>query len=106
MAGREDNMTNPISRLLIKRRTDLPPGEVCEDVLRIGEDGALAWEHYDAGPSTKAVYGDYDLEIIFWVAKDYKDTVLLHLIAERFKDREEFSAWLRSKNIPAQAWSG
>lgn len=99
-------MADPISRLLIKCKTNLPPREVCEEVLRIGEQGELVWEHYDAGPSTKEVYGDYDHESILWIEKNYKDTLLLHLIADHFNDREKFSEWLRSKNIPAQGWAG
>jgi hypothetical protein len=97
---------HPITKLVIKRRADLPPQEVCEEVLRIGAEGELAWEHYDAGPSAKAVYGDYDHESILWVAKAYKDTLLLHLIADHFRDRDKFSEWLREKGIPAQAWAG
>ena len=99
-------MAPPISHLVIRREANLPPQEVCEEELRIGAEGELVWEHYDAGPSTKAVYGDYDQESLLWVAQDYKDTVLLHLIADHFQDREKFSEWLRSKGIPAQAWAG
>ena len=69
-------------------------------------EGELVWEHYDAGPSSKAVYDDYDHESLLWIAREYKDTVLLHLIADCFKDRDTFSEWLRSKDIPAQAWAG
>jgi hypothetical protein len=106
MPERENNMADPISQLVIRHETNLPPQEVCEEVLSIGVEGELVWEHYDAGPSTKAVYGDYDQESILWIAKGYKDTVLLHLIADHFKDRDKFSEWLRSKEIPAQAWAG
>ncbi len=83
-------MALPISNLVIRRKTNLPPGEVCEEVLRIGVEGELVWEHCDAGPSAKAVYGDYDHESILWVAEGYKDTVLLHLIADHFENRAIF----------------
>src|SRR5579872_2669748 len=96
----------PISSLVIKRATNLPPNEVCEEVLKIGMEGEVVWEHYDAGPSTEAVYGDSDHESLLWVNKDYKDTLLLHLIADHFTDRDKFYEWLRSKAIPAQGWLG
>jgi hypothetical protein len=99
-------MADPISSLEIKRAATLPAQEVCEEVLSIGPQGELVWEHYDAGPSTKAVYGDYDHESTLWVEARYKDTLLLHLIADHFKDRDTFSEWLRRKDIPAQAWAG
>ncbi len=99
-------MADPISELVIKRESDLPPNEVCEEVLSIGTEGELVWEHYDSGPSAKEVYADYDHENILWIEKVYKDTLLLHLIADHFKDRDRFLKWLREKEIPAQIWAG
>jgi hypothetical protein len=48
-----------LSHLVIKHEANLPPQEVCEEVLRIGAEGELIWEHYDAGPSTRSSFSKY-----------------------------------------------
>ncbi len=83
-------MADPISELVIKRESGLPPNEVCEEVLSIGAEGELVWEHYDSSPSAKKVHSDYDHENPLWIEKVYKDTLLLHIIADHFKDRDRF----------------
>lgn len=71
-------------------------------VAKIGDDGRLVLEGYDAGSMVEALWGDSDYEYWLTVDKKYKDTILLHLIKERFADDPEFRDWLIGKGIPHQ----
>ncbi|MBI4165859.1 MAG: hypothetical protein HY508_09015 [Acidobacteria bacterium] len=77
----------------------------------INERGDLELEGQDLGASVEAHWGDSDYEYWVVVPKDYKDTVLLWLLKERFdatpqtsplKNDSEFMEWLKAKGIPYQ----
>ena len=67
---------------------------------RIKENGDLQLEGQDIGPLVEEMWGDSDYEYWLTVDKDYKDTVLLRLIKERFSRETEFKKWLEEKQIP------
>jgi hypothetical protein len=78
---------------------------------KINEQGDLELEGQDVGASVEAHWGDSDYEYWVVVPKDYKDTVLLWLLKERFdaapspapfKNDCEFMEWLKAKSIPYQ----
>ena len=69
-------------------------------VAKIEDDGDLVLEGYDIGPLVKEQWGDSDYEYWLRVDKDYKDTILLWLIKERFPTDSEFREWLDEKEIP------
>lgn len=68
----------------------------------IVDNGDLQLEGYDIGDSVEEFWGDDDYEYWVTVASNYKDTLLLHLLKERFKDSSSFMAWLKQKDIPYQ----
>jgi hypothetical protein len=67
---------------------------------RIEDDGDLVLEGCDYGPLVSEQWGDSDYEYWLRVGRDYKDTVLLWLIKERFANDSEFRQWLDEKRIP------
>jgi hypothetical protein len=67
---------------------------------KIDNDGNLVLEGYDIGDSVEEFWGDSDYEYWLTVSQEYKDTVLLLLIQERFESSSEFKMWLESKEIP------
>jgi hypothetical protein len=69
-------------------------------VAKIDEEENLVLEGYDIGKSVKEFWGDSDYQYWVRVARDYKDTVLLWLIKERFTTSSEFRQWLDGKGIP------
>jgi len=78
----------------------------------INEQGNLELEGQDLGARVEAHWGDSDYEYWVVVPKDYKDTVLLWLLKERFdgaaaaptrfQNDSEFMEWLKAKGIPYQ----
>lgn len=72
---------------------------------RIAENGDLILEGQDLGELVKEQFGDADYEYSLKVTAEYKDTVLLNLIKEKFADDAEFKNWLAEKQIPSEFWS-
>ena len=72
---------------------------------RIKENGDLVLEGQDLGEFVKERFGDSDYEYSLIVKAEYKDTILLNLIQERFADDSEFRGWLDEKQIPCEFWS-
>lgn len=68
---------------------------------RIDEKGNLVLYGYDCGDRVKEFWGASD-DYEYWltIPKEYKDTVLLWLIKDRFDSDETFRTWLESKGIP------
>jgi hypothetical protein len=71
-------------------------------IAKIDDDGDLVLEGYDVGETPKKYWGDSDYEYWLTVNKDYKDTILLWLIKERFEDDSHFKDWLDEKGIPSK----
>jgi len=72
---------------------------------RIDENGALILEGADTGDFVEAHFGKRDYEFSLTVAAEYKDTILLNLIREKFANDAEFKTWLEEKRIPGEFWS-
>lgn len=66
----------------------------------IRENGDLVLEGCDNGEMVREIWGDFDYEYWITVKADYKDTILLHLIQEKFDSESKFKEWLKEKNIP------
>lgn len=76
-------------------------GTIDVDVsAKIDDKGNLVIQRYDRGSAHKAITGDYDCEYYHTISKEFKDTILLHLIKDRFEDYIEFRKWLDTKKIP------
>ena len=96
--------TQPIRELVI-RKERLRNGDH-ELVVRIDHRGQLALHGSDSGKFVSEVWGadDYDFEQA--AQAEFRDTVLLHLMAERFSKTSDFRAWCDARGIPTQfcAW--
>lgn len=68
----------------------------------IDDKGNLVLEGYDIGDSVKEFWGDSDYEYWLTVSQEWKDTVLLLLIKERFALSSDFQTWLEEKEIPSE----
>ena len=68
---------------------------------KIGDNGDLILEGIDAGKDVEELFGDSDFEYWLTIPKDFKETILLHLIKERFTSAHDMKAWLEQKEIPA-----
>jgi hypothetical protein len=90
--------SQPIDRIVLKdtRHEDLN----VELVARIDEQGNLVLEGWDRGEFVKQRMDDWDYEYWLKISREWKDTILLHLIRERFENDSRFMEWLKEKNIP------
>jgi hypothetical protein len=71
------------------------------DVSLTDDDGLLISGH-DAGPGVGCLWQGSDRHT-YWVCLDKadKDSMLLHLLRERYRDRDfEIMTWLKSRGIP------
>lgn len=68
---------------------------------RIDERGDLILDGYDSGEFVEEVWGSDDYEYSLTVKAEYKDSVLLNLIKEKFGNDSQFRTWLEEKNIPS-----
>lgn len=73
-------------------------------VARINEQGNLVLEGVERGEWVEEKTGDWDYEYWTTVTREWKDTVLLYLLRERFRDDSEFRRWLDDKKIPNKFW--
>ena len=71
-------------------------------VARIDEDGDLVLEGQDVGKAVEEYWGDSDYEYVVNVKAEFKDSVLLYLIKERFTTSKDFMDWLDDKRIPKE----
>lgn len=67
---------------------------------KISENGDLVLEGQDLGRLVQETWGDEDYEYWLTVAGEYKDTVLLYLLKERFESETAFREWLKEREIP------
>ena len=67
--------------------------------ISIKENGDLDMGLFEFGELVeKFMGGDHEVDVI--VAKEDKDSVLLQLIQDKFKDVSEFKKWLKEHDIP------
>lgn len=75
-------------------------------MVSITEDGDLRMsgkeelDSRDIGDADGRYAGD--IEYSRTIAAEYKDTILLYLIEERFESETEFRIWLQKKGIPGK----
>jgi 6-pyruvoyl-tetrahydropterin synthase len=72
---------------------------------KILENGDLILEGQDLGNLVKETFGDSDYEYVLKIKAEFKDTMLLNLIKERFANDSDFRAWLDEKGILSEFWS-
>jgi hypothetical protein len=77
---------------------------------RIDNDGRLVVDGCDFGSNTPA-WADEDYEFAWYVPADWKDTVLIHLLKDRFEAEPEwvqretlFIEWLKERDVPTAFW--
>ncbi|MEP6850599.1 MAG: hypothetical protein ABI999_17200 [Acidobacteriota bacterium] len=87
------------SVILRERRSD-DGGEISWLHAYVDEDGRLVLEGYDLGSFVEEVWGDSDYEYWRMVKPEFLNSVLLHLIKDRFNSDSEFHKWLQEKEIP------
>ena len=68
--------------------------------VKISDNGDLVIDGGDCGKAPLEFWGDSDYEYITTIKKEYKDTVLLLLVKDKFKDSDDFREWLKAKDIP------
>lgn len=68
----------------------------------ISKEGDLIINGCDAGDLAKKMLGDWDYEYWLTTPGNYKDTILLHLIKDRFSSVHEIRKWLDNLGIPAE----
>ncbi|HQL89128.1 MAG TPA: hypothetical protein PLQ15_00875 [Syntrophales bacterium] len=70
--------------------------------VAIEKNGDLVVYGLDSGPFVEKYHGDGDYEYWFTVPGEYKDTILLLLLKERFSSFLEIQTWLTSKGIKSE----
>ena len=95
--GRSGN-ASPIRQLTIKDERE--GRDVRHLGIKIGDDGSLVLEGHDLGSTVAKFWPDDEYEYWLTVPANYRDTVLLWLIKERFSSDVEFREWLDEKGIP------
>jgi hypothetical protein len=68
------------------------------DSVYIRDDGLLHVNSFDYGPEVERLWGD-DYEYDIYVEKEWKDSILLLLLQEKFKSTSDFKKWLDSKGV-------
>jgi hypothetical protein len=96
---------NPVYRSLVIRREKFAEGGYSELLVKIDDNGDLVLDAADAGESVRSIVGDWDYEYSETVPAQWKDTMLLHLIKERFTSTSEFGQWCKARNVSASFWS-
>jgi hypothetical protein len=69
---------------------------------KIDEKGNLVLDGYDIGEAAEKILGDSDYEYWFTVDKQYKDSILLLLIKDKFTSDTKFKNWLEKNGIPSE----
>lgn len=65
----------------------------------IREDGTLVIENVEMGPRVEQEMGDFDHESWTYLKPEYRDTLLLRLLAERFTRHAEIREYLDAHRI-------
>ncbi len=90
--------SKPITELTI-RNTRHAEG-FSELKVRIDAHGQLVLEGAEAGESVRKLLENTDYQYTLTIPSAWKDTVLLHLIKDRFQDAFALSDWCREHFIP------
>jgi len=90
----------PIKKLVI-RHERMDDG-YSEFTVGIDDSGSLVLEGVDAGEEVRRLFGDWDYEYWLTIPAEYRESVLLYLIKERFSSVHDMREWLKEKNIPCE----
>jgi hypothetical protein len=91
-------MSEPIRELVIfhERVAD----GYSELKANINEQGGVVMDGADGGEHIRKMVGDWDAEYWVTVSPAWKDTLLLHLLKDKFTSTSAFMAWLKEREIP------
>ena len=77
----------------------------------IDASGDLVVDGYDAGKNVESTWGDNEYEFSWTIPAEWKDTLLLRLLQERFASEPEWMQhetlcieWVRGHGIPVEFW--
>ncbi len=91
-------MTEPLKSVVLQR---LEGDQAAWTVWAVITDaGELEIERSDYGPRVDDGWARDESEFNLTVPAEFKDTVLLLLIQERFSDEAAFRQWLTEKGLP------
>jgi hypothetical protein len=99
IGGKVENNTNARINEIEITKTDNKEVYV-RIYCKIEYNGNIKYKSYTVGGITKDYIGHDDYEVEVEVKNEYKDTVLLKLIADRFNSESEFMNWLGEQKIP------
>lgn len=91
-------MIDPVKKVTLKDDF-INDTHISVDVY-VNESGDLVIDGYDRGKAAEQIWNDSDYEYITTIKSKFKDTVLLLLIKEKFKDSSDFREWLETNGIP------
>jgi len=94
---------DPISKITI--RYEKTEDGYSELLAEINDAGDLVLDGCDAGRGVERAFGDWDHEYWLTIPKEYRDSVLLHLIKDRFASVHDLKAWLDERGIPSEQTS-
>lgn len=96
-------MKDPINRITL--RYENTGGTRISVEVYISDAGDLVVDGCDYGEAPKKIWKDSDYEYVTTIKKEFKDTILLLLIQDNFKDSYDFREWLKRHDIPNDFWS-
>jgi hypothetical protein len=70
--------------------------------VRVNDRGDLVFEGSDTGATVEQFCGGTDYDFTLTVPAAWKDTMLLHLIKDRFADTAPLREWCTERGIPCQ----
>ena len=68
--------------------------------VRVNDHSDVVMEGVDGGRRIEELTGDWDYEYWVTVRAEWRETLLLYLLKDRFADSTSFKAWLERQDIP------
>lgn len=88
----------PIDRVVLRDERDGKDTRHVE--AAIDNQGDLVLSGQDLGPKVQAFFRTHEYEYFYNIPANYKDTLLLRLLEEKFKPEFLFDDWLKAHGIP------
>jgi len=88
----------PVKDLVIS--SERTAGGYSDLTVKVTDAEDVVMEGVDGGKRIEELTGDWDYEYWVTVRAQWKDTLLLHLLKDRFADSTRFKAWLEQQGIP------
>lgn len=70
------------------------------DKVRIEENGRICFDSYDIGQLPNQAWNHDDYEYNTYVEAEWKDSILLLLLKEKFSTNADFQKWANHKQLP------